>query len=348
MSEATDDVEVVASARFVELPGWLTETYRRALALRDRWPQALAVVGPQGIGKGALAMHFARALLCEHPSSTSEPCTTCASCRYVAAGQHPDLRVIEPVDVDEDGNVTSADFIKVDAIRALGAWTQVTSHRRIAKVAVIMPAERMNVAASNALLKTLEEPPASTYLMLVSHQPGRLLPTIASRCQRLVVAAPASVDALSWLSSHRVRAPESALAQAGGAPLVASDLAAEGLQSERSAWLTALANPRSLSPVALAARLEAGGREGRKERLHRAIDWLLAWTADLARVVAGGEATRNADFARALATLAPRVATIDLFRYHREVLEQRALIAHPLQPRLVAESLLIDYRALFV
>ena len=113
-----------------------------------------------------------------------------------------------------------------------------------------------------------------------------------------------------------------------------------------SGW-QALAKPKSLSPVALAARVEAGARDERKERLGLAIDWLAAWTADLARVAAGGAPLRNPDFAAALAALAGTVAPIALFRYHRSLSRQRALVAHPLQPRLVAEALLIGYRDLF-
>jgi DNA polymerase-3 subunit delta' len=137
------------------------------------------------------------------------------------------------------------------------------------------------------------------------------------------------------------------LAQAGGAPLIALALADPAHQQERRAWLGALAAPGELSPAALAARLEFGARDARRERLAVAVDWLVAWIGDLARIGAGGAAVRNPDHAGALAVLAPRVARVSLFRYYRQLLRQRSLIAHPLQPRLVAEALLIDYRALF-
>jgi hypothetical protein len=93
--------------------------------------------------------------------------------------------------------------------------------------------------------------------------------------------------------------------------------------------------------------VEAGAREGRRERLARAVDWLLGWTADLARVAAGGTVRQNPDFEPQLRQLAGRIAPILLLRYHEWLLQQRALLAHPLQPRLVAEAALIDYRALF-
>lgn len=344
MSEREQDLEVAPTPT---LPPWLAARARAALVMRARWPQALLVFGPEGVGKRALAMHFARALLCEAPAADGSACRACPGCHYVRVGQHPDLRIVEPVDVDEEGIVTPTDVIKIEAVRSLTQWSQRTSHRGGAKVGIIAPAEKMHAPAANALLKTLEEPPARTYLLLVAHQPGRLLPTIASRCQRFAVALPPKQEALAWLTEQRVSDAERALAQAGGAPLIARDLSERGLQAERSAWLAALASPQTLSPVALAARLELGGREQRRDRLAAAIDWLIAWTSDLARIAAGGEAARNPDHSNALRALSTRVARLPLFRYHRQLLLQRALIGHPLQPRLVAEALLIDYRALF-
>ncbi len=329
------------------LPGWLSAQARESLARRDRWPQSLLIAGPEGIGKRALALNFAAALLCEQPREGGGACGACASCRYAAAGGHPDLRRVEPVEIDDDGNLTPTEWITIDAIRALTDWTRITSHRRGAKVAVIAPAERMNAAAANALLKTLEEPPPGTHLLLVAHRPGRLPATIASRCERLALARPSREDARGWLVSEGVADADRLLAQARGAPLVARSLADAALQDERTAWLDELARPESMSPLALAARIDAAGREYRRDRLLAAIDWLIGWTSDLARASAGGEAATSPDRSRSIAQLAARVARVSLFRYYRDLLRQRSLSSHPLQPRLVAEALLINYRALF-
>jgi DNA polymerase-3 subunit delta' len=235
----------------------------------------------------------------------------------------------------------------VDHIRALTEWAQVTAHRRVAKVAVIAPAERMNAAAANALLKTLEEPPPGTFLILVAHQPGRLTPTIASRCVQLALAPPDRAAAIAWLEGQGARDVRALLAQAGGAPLRALALADAGYQAERAAWLDALASPRTLSPVTLSARLEAAPRDERKARLGFAVDWLIAWSTDLAAAAAGAPIERNVDFAERIDRLAGAVARVPLSRYHRSLLEARARLSHPLAPRLVAEALLIEYRALF-
>jgi DNA polymerase-3 subunit delta' len=344
---ADDDAMDAGTTRAATVPlAWQHAMLTELLAQRARWPHATLITGRRGIGKRALANTLARALLCETPRVTGLPCGECPGCRYAMAGQHPDLRIVEPIDIADDV-VKPVEWIVVDKVRALTGWAQLTSHRGGAKVGIVDPAERMNAAAANALLKTLEEPPAGTFLLLVSHQPGRLPATIRSRCQVVAAPQPTVAEGAAWLAAQGVRDANRVLAQAGGAPLAAIGLADDGYQTERSVWMKALAAPRDLSVTALGLRIDSGPRESRKERLAAAIDWLGDWCTDLARVRAGGKPMRNPDYGAQLATLAPSVAGVPLFRYHRSLLDQRALLAHPLQPRLVAEALLIDYRALF-
>ena len=327
---------------------WQAEAARDALGRRGTWPHGLLLTGMRGNGKRALAMHFARALLCERPQPDGSACGACPSCGYASAGQHPDLRVLDLVEVDEEGEAKALAEIRIDAVRDLTAWSLLTSHRGVAKVGIVDPAEALNIAAANALLKTLEEPPPSTFFILVSHHPGQVAPTLRSRCLRLAAPRPSPDQASAWLVAQGVAHPGAVLAQADGAPLAALRLADPARQEERAVWLAALAKPASLPTVALAARVEAGAKDERRDRLALAIDWLAAWTSDLARVAAGGAAKRNPDFAAPLLALAPSVAQPALFRYHRSLAEQRALVTHPLQPRLVAESLLLGYRELFI
>jgi len=327
---------------------WQLDAARAALMQRASWPHALLIHGPRGMGKHALALNFAQALLCEAPRADGLACGECAGCRYAAAGQHPDLMRLELLVIDpEEGTLAVVETIGIDRVRALTEFVQLTSHRQRAKVAVIAPAERMNAAAANALLKTLEEPPPGTFLILVSDQPGRVPATILSRCRKLAAPLPAWATARAWLAAQGVAAPDLALAQAAGAPVSALAHADAAVQAERRAWLAALGEPERLSVSGLAARIDAGGKDDRKARLAKVLEWLIAWTADLARIVAGGAARQNPDAAESLQRLAAQVAPIALFRYHRSLLRQRAMLAHPLQPRLVAEAVLMDYRALF-
>ncbi len=304
--------------------------------------------GPRGIGKRTLALNLARALLCETPGPGGLACGTCASCRYVAAGQHPDLQLVEPFSIDDDGEVKVLDPIPVDRIRALIEWVQLTSHRGRAKVAVIVPAEAMNAAAANALLKTLEEPPPSTYLMLVAHQPGRVpadaaqsLPPHAGAAARDGRRGRMARAAAAWRRHCRCwRRPAARRWRRWRWP------PPSGRPSARCGcrrWPSRRRCRRWRSPRA----------SRRRPRISAANGWAwpstgsLAWTADLGRVAAGGPPSRNIDFAAAFDRLASAVAPIPLFRYHRSLLRQRVLVAHPLQPRLVAEALLIGYRELF-
>ncbi|HEY3460686.1 MAG TPA: DNA polymerase III subunit delta', partial [Casimicrobiaceae bacterium] len=183
---------------------WQKAALHELRARRTRWPHAVLLHGPEGIGKRILAHTLARALLCEAPRPSVEACGECPSCRYIAAGQHPDLRIVEPIEVDDD-EVKRVEWIVVDRIRDVNAWAAITSHRGRAKVALFVPAERMNAAAANALLKTLEEPPPDTHFLLVSHQPGRLPATIASRCQRIAAPRPTVEEGCAWLQARGVR-----------------------------------------------------------------------------------------------------------------------------------------------
>ena len=345
----TGDADAAANAPEPWAPPlpWQAAWLARTLRGRDLAHHALLVTGPAGLGKKTLVLNLAQALLCESPRPDGLACGQCAGCAYVAARSHPDLRVLELSRIDDDGERVPTQEIAIDQVRELTELMQVSTHRRGARVGIIAPAERMNAAASNALLKTLEEPPAGTTLVLVSDQPGRLMPTVTSRCLRVDAPRPTGDEAIAWLRAQGAGDPAEALALAGGAPLAARALADPEARAERDAWFDALARPERLAPMALGAHIEAAGKDQRKARLAQALDALVAWTADLARVAAGGRPQRLPGRAGALGALAPRVARIGLCRYHRSVLFQRAHVAHPLQPRLVAEGLAAAYVALF-
>src|SRR5438067_9031975 len=183
------------------LPPWHDATLAEIVAQWGDMPHALLLHGLRGIGKHALALHVAQALLCETPAAGGLACGVCPGCRYVVAGQHPDLMRLELRTLDaETGEAVPVDTIGIERIRAMIDFAQLTSHRQRGKVAVIAPAERMNLSAANALLKTLEEPPQGTYLLLVSDQPGRLPATIVSRCRKVPIATPERAQAKQWLA----------------------------------------------------------------------------------------------------------------------------------------------------
>ncbi|AVP96669.1 DNA polymerase III subunit delta' [Ahniella affigens] len=201
------------------LAPWLQEDWQRLLSRRaqGRLPHALLLAGPRGLGKRVFAEQVRAWLLCTAADQTDAACGQCKACHLLRAGNHPDALTItfEPRD---DGKLRTE--IIVDQIRALSARFAQTSQRGGWRVAIIEPAEAMNTAASNALLKTLEEPEASVMMILVSDQPMRLSATIRSRCQRIDVREPEPALSLQWLRAQGIaeKDAEPALQLADGNP----------------------------------------------------------------------------------------------------------------------------------
>ena len=194
-------------------PPWIAPaTAALAAAHRcGRLPHALLIHEAPGAGGDWLAHWAARLVLCER--SGEAPCGQCAGCRRALGWQHPDLTLVAPI---EDSRQ-----IRIEQLRDLAAELALTSHAGGYKVGVLTPADSMNRFAANALLKTLEEPPARTLLVLVASQPSRLPPTVLSRCQRITVRAPARAEAIAWLTQVRgVGAWDAALETLGEAPML--------------------------------------------------------------------------------------------------------------------------------
>ncbi|KZX73374.1 hypothetical protein A3715_25075, partial [Oleiphilus sp. HI0009] len=160
------------------------------LEKRDALPHAVMLSGGEGLGVDVLAHTLARALLCESPAS-GYPCGQCKACHLMEAGSHNDFMSLE---LEED-----AKQIKISQVRSLVDFVSESSMRGGHKVAVINPVEDLNIAGSNALLKTLEEPAGDTIIFLVAQRQEAVLATIRSRCQILNIQPPSHEDALSWL-----------------------------------------------------------------------------------------------------------------------------------------------------
>src|SRR5687768_5611140 len=179
---------------------WHLAALEQLLAARERLPHALLVHGPAGIGKVQFARALAAAVLCESPRGASA-CGRCPSCHWFSQGNHPDFREILPEAAAEDdeadgeaetGKAEKAKslVIKIDQIRAVADFIALSTHRAGYRVLLLHPAEALQPAGANALLKTLEEPPPRTLIAMVSDRPSRLLPTLLSRCRKLALGAP--------------------------------------------------------------------------------------------------------------------------------------------------------------
>lgn len=170
---------------------WQLDDYQRLLApyRQGKMAHAMLVSGEAGTGKRHLLEGLAQKLLCTD-SNADYPCGECKSCSLFLAGSHPDYLLVTP-----EGSKN----IKVDQIRATVDRLGRTAQLGGMKVVLMAPAESMNMAAANALLKCLEEPGRDTVFLLLSHSPQRLLPTIRSRCQQYTLARPSASAADQWL-----------------------------------------------------------------------------------------------------------------------------------------------------
>ncbi|HTV86549.1 MAG TPA: DNA polymerase III subunit delta' [Dyella sp.] len=215
----------------MSIPPWHGDLWSRLQARRERQalPHALLLCGPRGLGKRDFLRRFVRGLLCQHPSG-GDACGACRSCLLIDAGTHPDY-VSLSYGLRKDGVQRSE--IVVDQIRELSARLATSSQFGGWQIASIDPADAMNAAAANALLKTLEEPASQTMLVLLADEPWRMPATIRSRCQRIDFQMPAAADSLAWLQSVGVNDAAGALAAAGGNPGLARIWAQEGALAQR-------------------------------------------------------------------------------------------------------------------
>jgi DNA polymerase-3 subunit delta' len=252
---------------------WLDAGLTRfeARVARRQMPQALLIHGPAGIGR----RHFALTLAARLLGSPWRPSLDVPA-DQLGGVPHPDYW---NVGLEEESRV-----IKIDQIRELIQALSLTSHSSGWKVGLVWPAEVMNHNAANTLLKTLEEPPAATTLILVADAPARLPATILSRCERIRLSPPSPAMALAWLARrHPDRAAcERALAFSSGAPLMARNLLGDETGSGVSKLLGELGDElqqlidRKTTPTTVA-------RAWAKRDATVCLRWLYLQTAELLR-----------------------------------------------------------------
>ncbi|MGD9163775.1 MAG: DNA polymerase III subunit delta' [Chromatiales bacterium] len=326
------------SAVHTRLP-WQEDQWNRLQQARrqGRLPHALLFCGPRGVGKEQFALAFAQSVLCHDSDAEGRPCGACRHCHLLHSGSHPDFQWVEPDTESKSGE------IKIEAIRALTGGAALTVKSGGHKVVLIQPAHRMNTPAANSLLKTLEEPTKDTLIMLLTDQPARLLPTIRSRCQKLLFEIPPQAASLAWLQGKIMHSDGATLlALASGAPLLALELDDAELLAAREEMLKqflALGNPGQ-DPVAL-----AGVWSGFDAQL--LLEWLCGWVIDLLRLQTAERPPHlfNQDQVKALQGVADKLNSEALHRYLGLIYEARGLIGSNINPQLLLEKLLIEWRA---
>lgn len=268
---------------------WLELT---SLILQDRLSHALLLSGPAGIGKRRFARALGAFLLCENRSGYA--CGQCRSCQQLAVGAHPNGVVLgtegllglaitdtgqheqglvhwQPDDSRNEGRKRRD--ISIDAARKLIERLSLSAHYGGSRVAIVDPADALNSNSVNALLKTIEEPPPATHMLLLSERPQSLTATLRSRCQRVRMPAPDAETAQAWLAEQTGRNEPEAVAAAYGAPLRALEIAQSDALARYRSWaeLWTSVGRRRKDPVAAAASVD---RDATGEHLQWAIGWM--------------------------------------------------------------------------
>ncbi len=300
------------------------------------FPHALLLTGQAGLGKVDLAFALADYLLCESPRH--DACGGCRGCQLRAANAHPDFFVIE---LQEKSKV-----IKIDQIRELVEALTQTAHQH-RQVVVIKTADKMNVAAANALLKTLEEPQGDVVFVLASGNSARLPATILSRCQQLAIHVKQTEVALSWLRSQNIDQQQADFyfRAADGAPLLALRLSQENylnLAEQVFAHLLAVrcTNDNALLPLV----------EWLKEDVMLLLRCLIAVCIDLQKLSQGLAITAlvNQHCLSGYQQLLSSLSSLSLANYYERVIDARQLLlgATHVNVQLLFESLLLAWAEL--
>ena len=310
----------------------------RRLLETDRLPHALLFSGPEGVGKRRTAEALAATLLCSSPAA-GHPCGTCESCRAFSRGIHPDFFFVVPEAVGK-----GARSIRIEAMRALGSALARPPELAPRQVALIDDAQRMNEAAANSFLKTLEEPTGDVVFLLVTGMRAALLDTVVSRCLEIPFGPLALPELSEVLHRHGVEAEEAAAlaALANGSAGRALALHVEGALRRREEAVSLLARLPQIPPLSLWAEGKKWGALSREE----AGEWLRSLRLTLRDVLAlyGGAAPLySVGLEAPVAEIAARFSEARVFSMLADVKEaERRLLSSNVNIRLLVEALLLS------
>ncbi len=280
---------------------WNKESWTRIAGNREKLHHGVLLTGQPGIGKPEFALALSELLLCQSAEmSPPAPCRQCQSCRLFQSGSHPDFHSITTEQdsasaryplisqysnryqdsVERDRKTRHGRVINIDQIRLLIERFSTFSHLSGTKVALIHPADRMNMNAANALLKLLEEPPEHSVLILATSEPGRLPATVRSRCMEQPLTRPDTKSSLKWLAQFATaESGMMALHLANGGPVEARYLIDQGYLDQHEEYLRGVMGMynRQIGAVDLAGQLAKLDFEIILKWFQRfVVDWI-AW-----------------------------------------------------------------------
>lgn len=310
-------------------------------------PHASLLLGNEGTGRRPLAFKLAKFLLCQAQDKKTakhdDSCNQCQSCKLMDAGSHPDYFIC---DQEAKGKQ-----IKVDAVRSLNDFLSKTPQISASQVVQVYPLEAMNQNASNALLKTLEEPSGESYLLLIAERLGTVLPTIRSRTQRINLHPPKTQDALAWLSQRLTRtSPDDlalALRQCAGGPLKAEQWLREGQLAQDTHYITVMQQW-----LAGQQQLQDASKALSKYELQDTINWWAGLTLDIMKLGMGADTTQishpqQGEWIGQLAATVSKLKLLTLQQKLQEIAGRLAAGQGNYNASLLIESLLLDWQQSF-
>jgi len=348
-------------------------------ALRSgRLAHAYLFYGEEGVGKDAVALELARVIRCERGGD--EACGACPSCARMASLQHPDVRLImalprgsqekdddEPMARLSEADVRAvraeialkaadpyhriqiprANVIKINSIREIRRESSLTTTDRRRRVYIITGADAMNDAAANTLLKTLEEPPGNTMLILTTAHRDALLPTIRSRCQNIRFDPLAEEEIRDALVARGRGTPDQARLQArlaGGSFTRAQELAGEDVSAQRADVVEFVRRAIGGKTLELMELIERMAETKERDTHTRFLTLMLFWFRD-AMVLRHGAPIVNVDQAAELKSFVAKFPGADLVRVLEDIEGAISLVGRYTYIKLVLAQLAVRLRA---
>ena len=326
---------------------WQQAVWQQCQSMRSRMPHAVLLHGRPGVGKYQFARALSQSLLCATPNADGHACGACQSCHWFQENAHPDFRLLTPETDGESESDTEASKkkpkkktnITISQVRDLSDFMHLSGHQAHGyRVILLHPAETLNLASANALLKMLEEPTENVIFILVAHQLHQLLPTILSRCQKIAMPIPDATTAADWLHAQGVTEVETWLAYYSNAPVLLADQQTQN-KNLQEIWQS-LAQGSQLDPATVAVQLVS-------TQVEPGLNALQKWLYDLVALKSGCEVRYHLAHVQALQRLAARVNLNSVFELQKKVTALKNLAFHPLNHALQTECLLFEYTKLF-